>query len=230
MHSSGERVFVVGMVGRTGRPGGSAPPRAPGRRPGTVRPVHLLAAAPPVARWLLVGTVAVWVVMELRQSTHRRPEATAVDRGGQLYIRLAGLVGVIGAVAVARATSRAAIPAVAAWAGLGVLWCGLALRFWSFATLGRYFTFTVQTSPDQPVITAGPYRVIRHPSYAGVLLASVGIGLFIGNWWSLLILTAALTCGVVFRIRVEDGALLADLGDDYRAYAATHKRLVPFLW
>jgi hypothetical protein len=58
-------------------------------------------------------------------------------------------------------------------------------------TLGRYFTFTVQTSRDQPVITARPYRLIRHPSYAGLLMVIVAVGLFIGNWLSLLCLIVA---------------------------------------
>jgi protein-S-isoprenylcysteine O-methyltransferase Ste14 len=55
-------------------------------------------------------------------------------------------------------------------------------------------------------------------------------GLFIGNWWSFVVLTVAATCGLVFRIDVEERALLHNLGNDYRNYAATHKRLVPFVW
>src|SRR6202023_2688413 len=96
--------------------------------------------------------------------------------------------------------------------------------FWSFRTLGRYFTFIVQTSGDQPVITDGPYRLIRHPSYAGILLVVTGVGLLIANWLSLIGLTITMVCGLVFRIRVEERALLQNLGDDYRNYAATHKR------
>jgi protein-S-isoprenylcysteine O-methyltransferase Ste14 len=87
-----------------------------------------------------------------------------------------------------------------------------------------------QTCGDQPVITNGPYRVLRHPGYAGLLLAVMGAGLFIGNWLSFVSLTIAMACGLVFRIRVEQRALLQNLGDDYRNYAATHKRLVPFIW
>jgi protein-S-isoprenylcysteine O-methyltransferase Ste14 len=120
--------------------------------------------------------------------------------------------------------------AVAAWAGLVLFWGAIVLRLWSFRTLGRYFTFTVQTSRDQPVITDGPYRLIRHPSYAGVLLVFIAVGLFIGNWLSLVWLTVAATSGLVFRIRVEERALMQSLGDDYRDYAATRKRLVPFIW
>jgi protein-S-isoprenylcysteine O-methyltransferase Ste14 len=189
-------------------------------------------AVPHLARGLLLGTVAVWLVLELRQSANRRPEGVEADKGSRTFLRLTTMVGAIGAIVVSRRAPGAAIrpAALGFWIGLGLLWCGIALRFWSFQTLGRYFTFTVQTSTDQPVITEGPYRVIRHPSYAGILLAVMGLGLFIGNWWSLIILTAAVTCGLMFRIRVEERALLRDVGESYRSYAATHKRLVPFIW
>jgi Isoprenylcysteine carboxyl methyltransferase (ICMT) family len=54
-------------------------------------------------------------------------------------------------------------------------------RVWSRFSLGRYFTYTVQTSSDQPVITNGPYRFVRHPSYTGVLLMVLGAGLAWSN-------------------------------------------------
>jgi protein-S-isoprenylcysteine O-methyltransferase Ste14 len=47
---------------------------------------------------------------------------------------------------------------------------------------------------------------------------------------SLVTLAAAVVCGLAYRSRVEERALLQDLGEDYRNYAATHKRLVPFIW
>jgi protein-S-isoprenylcysteine O-methyltransferase Ste14 len=57
----------------------------------------------------------------------------------------------------------------------------------------------------------------------------MGVGLFIGNWWTLTSLTIAMACGLVFRIHVEERALLRNLGDEYSNYAATHKRLIPFI-
>jgi protein-S-isoprenylcysteine O-methyltransferase Ste14 len=119
---------------------------------------------------------------------------------------------------------------VADWIGLVPFWSDIALRLWSFHTLGRYFTFTLQTSGDQPVIADGPYRVIRHPSYAGLLLAFMAVGLFVGSWLSFVCLTAATTGALAFRIRVEERALRQPLGEGYGGYAATHKRLVPFIW
>jgi protein-S-isoprenylcysteine O-methyltransferase Ste14 len=116
------------------------------------------------------------------------------------------------------------------WVALGTLECGIALRLWSFHTLGRYFTFTVQTSADQPVITAGPYSVIRHPGYAGIILAYMSALIIATNWWFVLGVGGALLAALVFRITVEERALLRELGAPYLEYAATHKRLVPFIW
>jgi protein-S-isoprenylcysteine O-methyltransferase Ste14 len=192
----------------------------------------VVAAIPAAAHGLLIGTVVVWLVLELRQGLQQRPEATTTDQGSRPFLRIASVLGAGGAIALSHAAPSAIIasPTATAWAGLVVLWSGIALRAWSFHTLGRYFTFTVQTSHDQPVITDGPYRFVRHPSYAAILIAMIGIGLLINNWASLVVLTAAVTCGLVFRIRIEERALLEDVGDGYRRYAATHKRLIPYIW
>ena len=192
--------------------------------------MHPFTAAPPAARWLLVASAVVWLLVELRESTNRRPEATLSDQGSRMYIRVASIVGIVGAVVLTRNVSSGRISPDVAWVGLVVFWCGIALRFWSFRALGRYFTFKVQTSVDQPVITSGPYQFVRHPSYAAVLLMVMGVGLFLGSWWSFAWLTASVLCGFLFRIRVEERALRLQLGDRYVTYAADHKRLVPFIW
>ena len=194
--------------------------------------MNSLAATPPVLRWILIGTAAGWVVLELRQSITHRPEGVKASWGSEVIFRLIVGVGAVVAGVLSRVAQSATIrPAVLAdWIGLVLLWGGISLRLWSFHALGRYFTYTVQTSSDQPVIVDGPYRVIRHPSYAGLLLIFMAVGLFIGNWLSLVCLTAAITVGLVFRIRVEERALMEDLGESYRDYAATHERLVPFIW
>jgi protein-S-isoprenylcysteine O-methyltransferase Ste14 len=191
-----------------------------------------MAGAPPVVRWMLVVTAAVWVMLELRQSVTRRPEGVKANWGSEVLFRLIVGVGALVAGALSGAAQSAKIrpAALAVSIGLVLFWGGISLRVSSFRALGRYFTVTVQTSADQPVITKGPYRVIRHPSYAGLLLVIMAVGLFIGNWWSLVCLTVATAGGLVFRIRVEERALMQSLGDAYRSYAATHKRLVPFVW
>jgi protein-S-isoprenylcysteine O-methyltransferase Ste14 len=194
--------------------------------------VNSFATTAPILRWTIVGTAAVWVMLELRQSIIHRPEAAKANWGSEVLFRLIVAAGALGAGLLSAVAPSATIQpaAVADWIGLLLFWGGISLRLWSIRTLGRYFTVVVQTSRDQPVITAGPYRVLRHPSYTGLLLILMAVGLFIGNWLSLVSLTVAVAGGLVFRIRVEERALMQNLGDGYRAYAATHKRLVPLVW
>lgn len=182
--------------------------------------------------WLLGASGVLWVAVELRQAFHTRPEARSADRGSRPIIGVVGLAGGLIALYVSRTFPELAVPdrTVAAWCALPLLWAGTALRLWSFRTLGHYFTFTVQTSPDQRVVTTGPYRFVRHPAYSALLLAMVAVGLLIGNWLSLLVLVGAVTAALVYRIRVEERALERAIGPAYREYAATRKRLVPFVW
>ncbi len=142
------------------------------------------------------------------------------------------LIGVVGAIIIKKAVPSAVVGSegTTAWVGLVFMWCGVGLRIWSFQTLGRYFTFTVQTSEDQPVISSGPYRVIRHPGYAGILLAVIGVGFVVDDWASLAVITATTACGMIYRITVEEAALSRNLGGRYQAYAESRKRLVPFVW
>lgn len=185
----------------------------------------------PHATELLALSLGVWFIFELRQSFNRRAGATSGDRGSLMALRVLGVTGALLA-SLALQVPAAAYP-YSSWTfamSLAIVWSGIVLRWWSFRTLGRYFTFTVMTSADQPVITTGPYRLLRHPSYAGLLLVLGGIGLTYGNWLSLLALTVIPLLGFVYRIRVEEAALSATLGDAYTSYARGRKRLIPFVW
>lgn len=104
-------------------------------------------------------------------------------------------------------------------------------RTWrAVITLGRYFTVLVKVSQDQPVVDRGPYRWLRQPSYTGRLLAIVGGGLMLGNWVSTAGAVGVVLAALLFRIRVEERALAAALGDRYRRHAAGRARLVPYVW
>jgi protein-S-isoprenylcysteine O-methyltransferase Ste14 len=183
-------------------------------------------------RSVLVATAALWVVLELRQSIARRPEAVKVSWASEILFRLFVGVGALiaGALSVRAPSATISAAEVADWFGLALFASGIALRLWSFHTLGRYFTLTVQTTRCQPVIDNGPYQLVRHPGYTGLLLVMMALGLLIGNWLSFVCLTIATLGALVFRIRVEERALMRDAGGAYRDYAAAHKRLVPFVW
>ena len=99
-----------------------------------------------------------------------------------------------------------------------------------FCESGKYFTVVVKTSDDQPVVERGPYRVLRHPSYAGLLLAFVGAGLMVGNWVAAAGAVGVVSIALVYRLRIEERALTAALGDRYREFAASRARLIPYVW
>jgi protein-S-isoprenylcysteine O-methyltransferase Ste14 len=96
--------------------------------------------------------------------------------------------------------------------------------------LGAFFTTDVRVRADQTVVERGPYRWVRHPSYTGMIMTFVGIGLALGNWASLAVLVVVPTAGLVLRIRSEERALLEGLGEPYRRFAASRARLFPGLW
>jgi protein-S-isoprenylcysteine O-methyltransferase Ste14 len=112
--------------------------------------------------------------------------------------------------------------------GLVLASAGIALRWYAVVTLGRFFTTRVQTTDDQVVVESGPYRVIRHPSYTGLLLTILGILLCSTNWISLACFLVVVP-GFAYRIRVEERALIDALGDPYRDYMLRTRRLVPFV-
>lgn len=96
-------------------------------------------------------------------------------------------------------------------------------------TLGEHFTGDVRARAGQPVIQRGPYRWVRHPSYTAGMIMYIGIGLALTNWLSLGILLIAAIAGYAYRVRVEERALLAEIGASYAEYMRTRKRFVPFI-
>lgn len=187
--------------------------------------------SPAVAALVVVSVI--WLAVEFRQIRRTRPAATkAQDRCSRVFA-FAPLAGItIGAV-LSWTTPDAAIrpPWLIAAIGFAALSCGGALRLWCFRTLGEYFTFEVMTSSDQPVIASGPYRLVRHPSYAGITLTSLGVVTLMSNWLSLGVAAAGTVVALVAAIKVEERVLHRELGDAYRAYvAATPYRLIPFIW
>jgi protein-S-isoprenylcysteine O-methyltransferase Ste14 len=183
-----------------------------------------------LALWLLVNLASFG--FEFIQWQQRRAEAERADRGSYALLLTCAATGLVWlGLAPIIAPDAMIRPSSAAFAiGMTLFLAGFAMRRWSEMTLGRFFTFTVMTSADQPVITSGPYRFVRHPGYTGVLLIVIGAGLVNGNWVGLAGWTVLVLVPLLYRIHVEENALLIALGDRYRGYAAGHKRLVPLIW
>jgi protein-S-isoprenylcysteine O-methyltransferase len=114
--------------------------------------------------------------------------------------------------------------------GLGLMIAGLAIRWVSIFTLGRFFTVDVAVQTDHTLIETGLYRHIRHPSYSGLLLTFLGLGVIFVNWLSLVVLVVPITLAVLNRIAKEESVLRDGLGASYAAYCSRTKRLVPGLF
>jgi protein-S-isoprenylcysteine O-methyltransferase len=107
---------------------------------------------------------------------------------------------------------------------------GLVLRWWSIIILGRFFTVDVTIEKDHELVEAGPYRLVRHPSYTGVLVAFLGWGLALHNWLALLLLLLPISFAFVRRMKVEEEALRGALGERYASYMQRTRRLLPFIY
>jgi len=179
--------------------------------------------------------IVIWVAAELITRIRTRANQPDTTREWRSIVALAitFAVGFGAGFHLARHAEGAAIE-FARWPifilGALLAAAGIAFRQWAILVLGRYFTPFVRVSEGQSVVETGPYRWLAHPSYTGMLMTIVGIGLMLGNWLSLACLAIVPTVGLVIRIRVEERALLAGIGEPYRRFLAGRARLVPGIW
>ena len=111
--------------------------------------------------------------------------------------------------------------------GLALVACGLIVRWIAIFSLKHQFTVNVSIIKDHRIIRKGIYRFVRHPAYAGSLLSFFGLGLFFANYFTLLIICIPICAAFLYRIHVEEKALIDNFGDEYVNYCASTKRLIP---
>ena len=183
---------------------------------------------------VLLIVVAIFPISEVALALVKRSSSSAAqkeDRGSMRLLWLSVALGVALAIA-AQWIPSARLPGpryMIRLIALGLLVGGLAIRWVAILTLGRLFTVDVAIHSDHPVVQTGLYRFIRHPSYAGLLLAFMGLGVSFANWLSILGLLIPITLAVLNRVAKEEKALLSSLGSEYAAYCARTKRFIPGL-
>jgi protein-S-isoprenylcysteine O-methyltransferase Ste14 len=115
------------------------------------------------------------------------------------------------------------------WFGVVLFAAGGALRIWPVFVLGRRFSGLVAIQSGHSLVTGGVYSLIRHPSYLGLLVSSLGWGLAFRSGVGIL-LTAFLIPTLLARIHAEERLLRAHFGDEYNAYCSRTSRLIPGLY
>ncbi len=118
------------------------------------------------------------------------------------------------------------------WAvtGLALLAFGTSFRLWAIRTLRNNFAATVQIKPGQQLITSGPYRWLRHPSYTGAWLAMIGAALLMHSYLGLVIMGPGMLLVYMRRIAVEERTLEQAFGAAYTTMKRNTQRLVPGVW
>jgi protein-S-isoprenylcysteine O-methyltransferase Ste14 len=154
------------------------------------------------------------------------------DRGSTMVIALAGWFGMLAAFGVAGIRNFQLLHGRKIWFMLGLLLilAGTALRRHCWRVLGQHFTGNVKAAADQPVIQNGVYRWIRHPSYTGGMLMYLGTGLALTNWLSVLMIGGPGLLAYAYRVRVEERALVGQIGAPYEEYMGRTKRFLPFIF
>jgi len=115
-------------------------------------------------------------------------------------------------------------------AGIGALCAVLGIGFaiWARVHLGRNWSSHPTQKEHHELVTSGPYRVVRHPIYTGMLLAIIGSGLASGWWWSIPFIFA--TVVFVRRVYKEEQIMTNLFPDTYPAYKKRTWALIPYVW
>ena len=114
--------------------------------------------------------------------------------------------------------------------GLVFVTAGSLLRRHCWRMLGASFTGDVQARAGQRIINSGAYTLLRHPSYTAGIVMNAGAGLALGSWASIALLVVGSLAAYSYRIAVEERALLKAVGEPYREFMRTRKRLIPYIY
>jgi protein-S-isoprenylcysteine O-methyltransferase Ste14 len=163
-------------------------------------------------------------------ATIRRRHAPSVK--AKFGTRLVGL-WILSSIVIALWIGYSGIALLPDWAyfvGLSLSLLGFAIWLWGQHTLGRYFSSEVIIYEDHQLVERGPYKFVRHPMYTGGVLMSLGMGLAVQSWFATLITTVAFLLAILYRIGIEEKALITEFGEQYTSYSRRVKRLIPFIF
>ena len=177
--------------------------------------------------WLWVA-VEVYVVFTARLRRGGSSGVTTSDRGSMLvlWFVIGGSISVGFWIAAVYAPASIHAGHWLRTVSLLLLTAGLLVRIIAIYTLGRSFTANVSIHATQTLHRSGLFQYVRHPSYTGMMLIFLALGLRMQNWLSLGIVVILPFAALLYRIHVEEAALSGAF-EEYADYSRTTKRLIP---
>jgi protein-S-isoprenylcysteine O-methyltransferase Ste14 len=177
--------------------------------------------------FLIILTEIIGGIMVPRVRRHGT-EIKKKERGSGRLISVSVVVSFI----VAFSFALSGITLMPSWVfylGIVVVILGMIVRQWSIAVLGRFFSPTIGVQEGQKIVDRGPYRLVRHPSYTGILLILVGVGLAFQSLAAILVILFMFSVAYGYRMSEEEKVLVLELGEEYVKYMKRTKRLIPYL-
>ena len=184
---------------------------------------------------LLIVLAIIWYVAEgllLVRDKNNDKGSTKIDKMTRFYNTVSTIFALMSAFFVLLPATNFSDRSILSLTVIGAVLalCGLTLRHISIHILGKYFRTTVEIDQDQQIIQTGPYHLIRHPSYSGIILFFIGYGILSGNFLCLASCVLLPTAALTYRIKIEEKALVKELGTKYGIYQMKTKKLIPFIW
>lgn len=185
---------------------------------------------------LAMFMVFLWIGCDLSAAgegvEHFRMPRYATDEAAWICQAIGGAVLFLLWVGFAELGSRAAAPLRPERMALGstIFVVGIATRFAAIRSLGAHFTTRLVVLQQQPLITSGVYRLIRHPSYTGLLLMLVGLSTILESPGAMSVMLLLVMPMVLLRVGAEERAMESGFGAPYLEYQQQSKRLVPFVY
>jgi protein-S-isoprenylcysteine O-methyltransferase Ste14 len=174
-----------------------------------------------------IGTFMVVAQLSRMRGLARRGETVTRSRGLAHYVAYFFVVPYV--VIAARPGPEVEVPEPIRWVGLALIVLGVAFALWAIATLGRHYDLELEIHRDHELVRGGPYRLVRHPIYTGLVLHFGGTCLATGN---LVLIAGTLLVTVpalYLRAKTEERLLREQFGPAYDAYAREVGMLVPLL-
>ena len=115
-------------------------------------------------------------------------------------------------------------------AGWSLALLSFVLRRWAITTLGRYWSLHVEIRQNHRLIKAGPFRWLRHPTYLSMALELFAGGLILNAVYTSAVIFPLFVAILIYRLRLEETALVEKFGDAYRTYQRETPALFPYKW